>query len=70
MSLSTCRIPYTTSFLGQIKTMFSVKTWFTAAAVYSCCEQPYEPWRRRRERSSADGRRSKSKCAALHDVHA
>jgi len=36
MSLSTSRIPSTTSFLGPIKTIFSARTWFTAAAVDNC----------------------------------
>jgi len=70
ISLSTYRIPYTTSFLSMIKTIFSSRTWFTAAAVDNSGEQPYQPERRRRERSSADGQRNRSTCAALDDIHA
>jgi len=70
MSLSTCRIHYTTSFLGPIKKIFSARTLLTAAAVDNCGEQPYQPYRRRRERSTVNGQRNRPKCAALDDVHA
>jgi len=50
--------------------IFSTRTWLTAAAVDNCGEQPHQLFWRRRERSSADGQRNRSKYAALDDDHA